>query len=457
MNVVILAAGKGKRMNSVLPKVLQRLGNKPMLEWVLNSAEDLLKGQSPVVVIGHGAEQVEQYFADRPVKFVLQSEQKGTAHAVAQALPHLENEEPVLVLYGDVPLISPSTLEALSKQAGDEVGLLTVELENPTGYGRILRNEQGQVIGIVEEKDADDEQKKIKEVNTGIMIIPGKKIKGWLSQVGCNNKQNEYYLTDLIGFAAKEGVEIHTLKTADHWEVEGVNDKTQLQRLERALQRKQAAQLMSQGVCLADAERLDIRGSVKCGKDVFIDVGCVFEGEVVLEDNVRIGPYCVVKSTRIGAGTIVDAFSHFDNAVVGSSAKIGPFARLRPGAELSENVHVGNFVEIKKSIIGKSSKVNHLSYIGDCDMGANVNIGAGTITCNYDGVNKFRTVIEDDCFIGSDTQLVAPVTVHKHSTVGAGATVTRDVPEDSLFVRRAKPVTIPGWERPTKNKDLEIE
>lgn len=450
MNVVILAAGKGKRMNSFLPKVLQRLGNKPMLEWVLDSAETLLQGQSPVVVIGHGAEQVREYFADRPVKFALQAEQKGTAHAVAQAIPILENNESVLVLYGDVPLISPATLEEFSKQAGDEVGLLTVELDNPTGYGRILRDETGEVIGIVEEKDASDEQRKIKEVNTGIMIIPGDKIKGWLSQVGCTNKQSEYYLTDLIGFAAKEGVKIHTLKTKDHWEVEGVNDKTQLQRLERALQRKQAAKLMAQGVGLADAERIDIRGSLTCGKDVFIDVGCVFEGDVVLEDNVRIGPYSVIRSTKICAGTVVDAFSHFDKAVVGESAKIGPFARLRPGAELSEEVHVGNFVEIKKSVIGKGSKVNHLSYIGDCDMGSNVNIGAGTITCNYDGVNKFRTVIEDDCFIGSDTQLVAPVTVHKHSTVGAGATVTRDVPEDCLFVRRAKPVTIPGWPRPTK-------
>lgn len=450
MNVIILAAGKGKRMNSVLPKVLQKLANKPMLEWVLDAAEGVSEAGEPVVVIGHGAEKVKEYFDGRPVKYALQLEQKGTAHAVAQALPLLENKEPVLVLYGDGPLITTETLRNFATLTGNEVGLLTMDLENPTGYGRILRNKAGDVVGIVEEKDATDEQKKIKEVNTGIVIIPGDKLAEWLAKVGCNNAQGEYYLTDLIGLAAAEGQKIQTLKLDDHWEAEGANDKSQLHNLERALQRKLANRLLEQGVGLADAERIDIRGELTCGKDVFIDVGCVFEGKVVLEDNVKIGPYCVIKEAVIGKDTTVEAFTHIDHASVATNNKIGPFARLRPGANLSDDVHIGNFVEIKKSNVGTGSKVNHLSYIGDTDMGSKVNIGAGTITCNYDGVNKFRTVIEDDCFIGSDTQLVAPVRVGKHSTVGAGTTVTKDVPEDCLVVRRAKTITIEGWPRPTK-------
>ncbi len=450
MNVVILAAGKGKRMYSASPKVLQLLAGKPLLKWVLDTVEKLDQKDRVVVVVGHQAEAVMRAFPDAEATFVIQSEQKGTAHAVAQSLSRIDAGKPVLVLYGDVPLVSVETLEALVDTAGDGVGLLTQELENPAGYGRIVR-ENGRVVGIVEEKDASGEQRKIKEINTGIMVLPGDKIEGWLSRVKCDNSQHEYYLTDLIAMAVEEDVPVRSLVASDRWEVEGVNDRVQLQAMERALQRKLANGLLRKGVRLADAERIDVRGELVCGKDVFIDVGCVFEGRVVLGDNVQIGPYCVVKNSEIGDNTKVDAFTHIDQSRVACGAIIGPYARLRPGAVLANEVHVGNFVEIKKSVIGEGSKVNHLSYIGDCTMGSGVNIGAGTITCNYDGANKFRTVIEDDCFIGSDTQLVAPVTVEKGATVAAGTTVTKDVPAQSLAIRRPKKQdAIPGWIRPKK-------
>lgn len=451
MNIVILAAGLGKRMFSHLPKVLQPVGGKPMLEHVVEAARKLPDAGKIIVVVGHGSEEVKAAMADQPVSFVLQKEQKGTGHAVQQALEAINPEEPTLILYGDVPLISTETLSALEETADGGISLLTIELDNPKGYGRILRKE-GKVVGIVEEKDASEEQRAIREVNTGFMVLPSKEMKRWLGSLKNDNKQQEYYLTDLVAMAAAEGREIKTFKAQDAWEVEGANSKVQLEVLERAFQLRQARELLEKGVRLADKNRIDIRGTLTCGKDVFIDVGCVFEGDVVLGDNVVVGPYCVIKNTTVGSGTVIDAYSHFDQASVGEIVKIGPFARLRPGTTLSDEVHIGNFVEIKKSEIGKGSKVNHLTYIGDTTMGSGVNIGAGTITCNYDGANKFRTVIEDDCFIGSDTQLVAPVKVGKGATVGAGTTVTKDVNENALVISRVRQTEIKGWKRPVKKK-----
>ena len=451
MNIVILAAGLGKRMFSHLPKVLQPVGGKPMLEHVVEAARKLPDAGKIIVVVGHGSEEVKAAMAGQPVSFVLQKEQKGTGHAVQQALEAINPEEPTLILYGDVPLISAETLSTLEKAAGDVFSLLTIELDNPKGYGRILRKE-GKVIGIVEEKDASEDQRAIKEVNTGFMVLPSKEMKRWLGRLKNDNKQQEYYLTDLVAMAAAEGREIKTVMAQDAWEVEGANSKVQLEGLERAYQLRQAKELLEKGVRLADKNRIDIRGTLTCGRDVFIDVGCVFEGDVVLGDKVVVGPYCVIKNTKIGSGTVIDAYSHFDQALVGEIVKIGPFARLRPGTALSDEVHIGKFVEIKKSDIGKGSKVNHLTYIGDTTMGSGVNIGAGTITCNYDGANKFRTVIEDDCFIGSDTQLVAPVKVGKGATVGAGTTVTKDVNDNTLVISRVRQTEIKGWKRPVKKK-----
>ncbi|WP_289173956.1 bifunctional UDP-N-acetylglucosamine diphosphorylase/glucosamine-1-phosphate N-acetyltransferase GlmU [uncultured Parasutterella sp.] len=451
MNIVILAAGLGKRMYSSLPKVLQPVGGKPMLDHVLAAAKQVSSEGKIIVVVGHGAESVMSHLDGEPVSFALQAEQKGTGHAVLQAERYLDPSSPTLVLYGDVPLITADTLKKLVQAAEGGFGLLTIDLDDPTGYGRIIR-ENGEIKRIVEEKDADSEQKKVREVNTGFMLVPTPDLTRWLKNLRCDNNQQEYYLTDLVGMAASEGRTVHAFKATDPWEVEGANNKLQLEALERAYQARQAVALMKQGVLLADKNRLDIRGNLKCGRDVFIDVGCVFEGDVVIEDNVKIGPYCVIKSSVIGSGTTVEAYSHFDGATVGKNAKIGPFARLRPLAELSDDVHIGNFVEIKKSSIGAASKVNHLSYIGDTAMGSGVNIGAGTITCNYDGVNKFRTVIEDDCFIGSDTQLVAPVKVGKGATVGAGTTVTKNVSENVLVISRVRQTEIQGWQRPVKKK-----
>lgn len=449
MNIVILAAGLGKRMNSDLPKVLQPIGGKPMLRHVLDAAKKLPKKNKTIIVVGFGSEKVKEQFRDEDIVFAFQNEQKGTGHALMQAMNEIDPAEPTLILYGDVPLISPETLQELVEAAGSDFGLLTIELDDPTGYGRILRRD-GKVIGIVEEKDADSSQRTIHEVNTGFMVLPSKRLEDWLKNLKNDNKQQEYYLTDLVRMASEEGVRIATRKASNPWEVEGANNRIQLEKLERAFQAFQAEKLLQKGVCLADKNRIDIRGSLECGKDVFIDVGCVFEGKVVLGDHVSVGPYCVIKNTVIGESTIIDAYSHFDKAVVGKNAKIGPFARLRPEAVLANDVHIGNFVEIKKSSIGEASKVNHLTYIGDTTMGANVNIGAGTITCNYDGVNKFRTLIGDDCFIGSDTQLVAPVKVGKGATVGAGTTVTKDVSDGVLVISRVKQTEIKGWKRPVK-------
>ena len=450
MNIVILAAGMGKRMRSRLPKVLQPLAGKPMLAHVLEKARLLGKNNRIIVVVGHGAEAVKNYFSQaEDITFALQSEQLGTGHALLQALPYCEKGEPTLVLLGDVPLIRSETLTKLVQAAGDGVGLLTVRLSNPKGYGRIVR-ENGAVRAIVEEKDATEQQRAIDEVNTGIMVLPTQYLDRWLNELGNQNAQGEYYLTDVIARAVAEGVEVNAALADSATEVEGVNNKVQLAALERAYQMDRAHELMNEGVTLIDPQRIDIRGELTCGKDVTIDVGCVFSGKVILGDGVKVGAYCVLKDVEIGAETEVLPFCHFDGAKVGQEARLGPYSRLRPGTTLADQTHIGNFVEIKKSAIGFGSKVNHLSYIGDTDMGARVNIGAGTITCNYDGVNKFRTTIMDDAFIGSDTQLVA--TVGKGATLGAGTTLTKDAPEGELTIARARQVTLKGWKRPTKKQ-----
>lgn len=452
MNIVILAAGMGKRMRSRLPKVLQPLADKPMLEHVIEKARLLGSNNRLIVVIGHGAEAVKAYFEkDEDITFALQAEQLGTGHALLQALPYCDQSEPTLVLLGDVPLIRPETLKDLIQAAGSGVGLLTVRLDNPKGYGRIVR-QKGAVCAIVEEKDATDEQRAINEVNTGIMVLPTRYLERWLNELGNENAQGEYYLTDVIARAVSEAVAVNSATAQTATEVEGVNNKVQLAALERAYQKENALRLMNDGVTLIDPDRIDVRGELVCGKDVTIDVGCIFSGKVVLGDGVRVGAYCVLKDVEIGEGTEILPFCHFDGAQVGKEARLGPYSRLRPGTTLADQTHIGNFVEIKKSVVGLGSKVNHLSYIGDTDMGARVNIGAGTITCNYDGVNKFRTTILDDAFIGSDTQLVAPVTVGKGATLGAGTTLTKNAPDGELTIARARQMTIKGWKRPTKNK-----
>jgi len=446
LSVVILAAGKGTRMRSDLPKVLHPLGGMPLLSHVLATARQL-EPDVICVVYGHGGELVPQRLAAPDVTWILQEPQLGTGHAVMQALPRLHAAAPaptfaspapehlVLVLYGDVPLIRAATLRALIAAAGeDKLGLLTAHLDEPHGYGRIVR-ENGKVARIVEEKDASEDERAIREVNTGILVAPLARLIRWLPQLSNCNAQREYYLTDIVALAVADGIEIVTVQPAHPWETEGVNSKNQLARLERIYQRNIAESLMEQGVTLADPARIDVRGELICGRDVFIDVNCVFEGRVELKDGVRINAHCVIQDAVIGPGSV-----------------IGPFARLRPGTVLAEDVHIGNFVEVKNSTIGAHSKANHLSYLGDTTMGSRVNVGAGTITCNYDGANKHRTVIEDDAFIGSDTQLVAPVTVGRGATLGAGTTLTRDAPPGQLTLSRAKQVSVPGWKRPVKQK-----
>ncbi|MBL8413587.1 MAG: bifunctional UDP-N-acetylglucosamine diphosphorylase/glucosamine-1-phosphate N-acetyltransferase GlmU [Propionivibrio sp.] len=449
MNIVILAAGQGKRMHSNLPKVLHPLAGKPLLAHVIDSARRL-SPQTLCLVYGHGGDAVRATLDAPDLAWALQEPQLGTGHAVQQALPYLKGDGTTLILYGDVPLIRAETLERLVHAAQDALAILTVELSDPGGYGRIVRNDAGQVIRIVEQKDSTPEERRIREINTGIMAMPSTRLGEWLARLSNNNAQKEYYLTDIVGMAVAAGLPIRTANPKNEWEVLGVNSKVQLAELERISQRCTAEQLMEQGVRLADPARLDVRGELLCGRDVFIDVNCVFEGKVELDEAVEVGPNCVLKNARIGAGTRLAAFTHVEEAVVGPDGRIGPFARLRPGAELAEDVHIGNFVEIKKSTIAAHSKVNHLAYIGDATIGTRVNVGAGTITCNYDGANKFQTIIEDDAFIGSDTQLVAPVTVGRGATLGAGTTLTRDAPPDSLTVSRAKQASISGWTRPLK-------
>lgn len=451
LNVVILAAGQGKRMYSNLPKVLHPLAGKPLLRHVVDTARGLAPARL-VVVYGHGGETVRQTLDAEDIRWALQEPQLGTGHALAQALPCLLPDLPTLVLYGDVPLVQLSTLQKLLQSSNGGLGLLTMVLENPHGYGRIVRDSQGAVTAIVEERDASSEEQRIQEVNTGIMVLPADHLAGWLNGLSNHNAQGEYYLTDVVAKAVEAKVAIHTAHPEGPWEVQGVNNKLQLAELERAYQLKLAEQLLLQGVHLSDPARLDVRGTLRCGRDVSIDIGCVFEGNVELEAGVQIGPYCIIKDSVVRTGAKIAAYSHVDAGVIGPDAVVGPYARIRPGTRLEAGAHVGNFVEIKNSQIGPSSKANHLAYIGDADVGARVNIGAGTITCNYDGVNKFRTVIEDDVFIGSDSQLVAPVRVGVGATLGAGTTLTQDAPAGTLTLSRSSQATIPGWKRPEKKK-----
>lgn len=452
LTIVILAAGKGTRMKSDLPKVLHPLAGKPLIGHVLATA-DKLSPSRICVVYGHGGEALPEAIGRSELAWVRQEPQLGTGHAVQQATPHLDMAGICLILYGDVPLIQPETLQQMTLIARDGgIALLTVNLADPTGYGRIVRDAGGRVERIVEHKDANAAELAIHEVNTGILCLPTTKLVGWLSRLGKANAQGEYYLTDVIGMAAAEGEHILPCHPAAEWEVMGVNSRAQLAELERRWQRNTAEMLMANGVTLIDPARIDVRGTLECGRDVLIDVNCVFEGQVTLADNVRVGANSVLKDAAIGAGVEIKPYSHIDGARIGADAIIGPFARIRPGTELAEAVHIGNFVELKNAQVGFNSKINHLSYVGDASVGRKVNIGAGTITCNYDGANKHRTVIEDDAFIGSDTQLVAPVTVGKGATLGAGTTLTKDAPAGELTLSRAKQLTIVGWRRPEKKQ-----
>lgn len=439
-------------MRSDLPKVLHAVGGKPILHHVIDAAR-ALSPKNIIVVYGFGGELVQQKTPGEDLQWVLQSEQLGTGHAVQQALPCLPDDGKTLILLGDVPLVDINACRDMLAQAHAHLVVQTFIKDDPTGYGRIVRNAQNQVIEIVEHKDASEPQRLIKEVNTGIMAMPNAQLKHWLANISNQNAQQEYYLTDIIALSVKEGRAVLPHVVEDAWSVTGINSKLDLQQIEREFQYRQATALMTQGVTLLDAQRIDIRGKLTCGRDVMIDVSCVFEGEVTLEDGVSIGPNCVIKNAVICRDTVLAAFTHIDDAKVGRGSKIGPFARLRPGTQLAADTHVGNFVEIKNATVGLGSKVNHLSYVGDASVGANVNIGAGTITCNYDGANKHKTVIEDDVFVGSDSQLVAPVIIGKGATIAAGSTITKDVPADTLTLCRAREQrSIQGWKRPQKVK-----
>jgi bifunctional UDP-N-acetylglucosamine pyrophosphorylase/glucosamine-1-phosphate N-acetyltransferase len=458
LNVVILAAGKGTRMKSVLPKVMQPLAGRPLLRHVVDTAATLAAVRT-LVVHGHGGELVQQAFAgqDRdgaPLLWAEQAEQKGTGHAVLMALPQLPEHGKTLILYGDVPLTTAATLADLINKVGDgaSMGLITLEMENPAGYGRIVRNAAGNVLRIVEQKDASDDEKKIREVNTGIFCVPNALLHQWLPKLGNRNAQGEYYLTDIVAMAAAEGVAIETVQPEYAWEVDGINDKLQLAALERVYQRVQAEALMRAGVTLVDPARLDVRGAVEHGMDVHIEPNVIFEGRVVLGSNVRIGANCQLRDCEIGEDVVIKPNSLIEEARVGRGAEIGPFARLRPGTVLGEDVHIGNFVETKKAVLGRGSKANHLAYLGDAEIGSGTNVGAGTITCNYDGANKHLTRIGDNAFIGTNSSLVAPVSIGNGATTGAGSVITKDVPDDTLAVARAKQLSIEGWQRPQKKK-----
>lgn len=450
LDILVLAAGKGTRMRSDLPKVLHPVGGKALVQHVVDTARQV-GGEQILIIVGHGAEKVEERMAAPDVKFVLQAEQLGTGHAVQQALPQLRGDATVLILYGDVPLTRAETLQKLIAQVSDtQMGLLTVNMQDPTGYGRIVRDPLGKVVAIVEHKDANEEQKQIREINTGIMAVKARHLRDWLPQLQNNNAQGEYYLTDIIAMAKASGVSIAVEQPAAVQEVEGINNRQQQAALERYLQQQKANELMVAGVTLLDPARIDIRGNLKVGRDVVIDINCVFEGDVELGDGVTIEPNCVIINSKLGAGTHVKAFSHIEESVLAADCDVGPYARLRPGTDLAEGVKIGNFVETKKAVIAKGSKVNHLSYIGDAKVGTGVNVGAGTITCNYDGVNKFKTEIGDNAFIGSNSALVAPVKIGAGATVGAGSVITKDVEATELAIGRAKQRNIQGWERPTK-------
>ncbi|ERP89431.1 bifunctional N-acetylglucosamine-1-phosphate uridyltransferase/glucosamine-1-phosphate acetyltransferase [Alcanivorax sp. P2S70] len=447
--VVILAAGKGTRMKSALPKVLHEVAGKAMVQHVVDAAASL-EVTNTVVVYGHGGDQVQQTVQGHNLQWAEQAEQLGTGHAVAQAMP-LVSEDIVLVLYGDVPLIRPETLKEFVACVDDNtLALMTLTLDDPSGYGRIVRDGQNNVQRIVEQKDASDAELGIQEINTGILACTRSFLADCLPKLSSNNAQGEYYLTDVIAMAVQSGLNVETLQPGSAWEVDGVNDRVQLARLERIFQRAQAESLMRDGVTLRDPARLDIRGSVQIASDVIIDVNVILEGDVTIEEGVTIGPNCIIRDANIGAGTAIEANSLIDGAVVGDHCTVGPYARLRPGTELADKARIGNFVETKKSYVGEGSKVNHLTYIGDSQIGKGVNVGAGTITCNYDGVNKFQTVMKDGAFIGSNSSLVAPVTIGENATVGAGSTVTKDVDDNGLAVARGQQRNVANWKRPTK-------
>jgi bifunctional UDP-N-acetylglucosamine pyrophosphorylase/glucosamine-1-phosphate N-acetyltransferase len=457
MNVVILAAGMGKRMQSALPKVLHPLAGKPLLRHVIDTARSL-SPQKLCVIYGHGGAAVPDMVSALAqetgvtIDTALQQPQLGTGHAVMQAVPQLDDGSATLVLYGDVPLTTADTLRRLVEAAGsDKLGILTVEQANPFGLGRIVR-ENGKIVRIVEEKDASEAERAIREINSGIMAVPTRHLKKWLAALSNNNAQGEYYLTDIVAQAVADGVPVVSAQPSGEWEVAGVNSKVQLAELERRHQLNIAHALLEKGVTLMDPARIDVRGELICGRDVVIDVGCVFEGKVELADGVKVGANCVLVGATVGPGANIKPFCHIEGAAIGAASQIGPYARLRPGTELGEDVHVGNFVEVKNSTVAAHSKANHLAYIGDATVGSRVNIGAGVITCNYDGANKFRTVIEDEVFVGSDSQLVAPVTIGKGATIGAGTTLTKDAPAGKLTISRPKQITIEGWKRPVKVK-----
>ena len=450
VDIVILAAGQGTRMKSDLPKVLQPLAGRPMLEHVLERSADL-DAEAVHVVYGYGGHQVPQALADWPVEWILQEQQLGTGHAVTQAMPGIADNSVVLVLYGDVPLISEGTLtELLEKADSGALALLSVMLTDPTGYGRVIRNDRGQPQKIVEQKEANETELTVCEVNTGILACPARPLRDWLGRLGNKNSQDEYYLTDVIAMAVADRYPVDVLIAASEIEVMGVNDKQQLAELEAANRAEKAAGLMRDGVTLLDPARVDVRGKLSCGRDVVIDINAIFDGDVELGDGVSIGPNVIIRNSKLGAGCKVHANTVIEDAEIGESCELGPFARVRPGTVLEASAKLGNFVEIKKSHIGKGSKVNHLSYIGDTEIGERVNVGAGTITCNYDGANKFKTIIEDDVFIGSGVQLVAPVTVEKGATIGAGSTICKSAPANKLTVARSRQTIVEGWQSPRK-------
>ena len=447
LSIVILAAGKGTRMNSQLPKVLQPLAGKPILQYVLDTTHSLQPNNISIVA-GHKSEMLRELIKDKNISWRIQDTQLGTGHAVIQAIPDL-NSDKTLILYGDVPLIKKADLQSLIKKSDTGLAVMTHIKNDANGYGRILR-EDNKIQGIIEDKDCNEEQKKIKEINTGILVADTKYLKQWLSRLTNENAQKEYYLTDIVKFAVEDNITVSSHEVEEEVSISGVNSKSELAYIERGLQLNKAEELMEKGVTVLDPNRIDIRGQLKCGQDVTIDIGCIFEGNVNLGNNVHIKPYSFIKNSNIDENSTIEAFSHIDSSKVGSSCRVGPYARLRPGTVLESEVHIGNYVEIKNSLVDQGTKINHLSYIGDSEIGKNVNIGAGTITCNYDGVDKHKTIIEDDVFVGSNTQIVAPLKVGKGATIGAGSTITKDVPKNDLTLSRAQQKTISGWAKPVK-------
>ena len=447
LSIVILAAGKGTRMNSQLPKVLQPLAGKPILQYVLDTTHSLQPNNISIVA-GHKSEMLRDVITDKNISWRIQDTQLGTGHAVIQAIPDLKSDK-TLILYGDVPLIKKADLQSLVQKSDTGLAVMTHIKNDASGYGRILR-EDNKIQGIIEDKDCNEEQKKIKEINTGILAADTKYLKQWLSRLTNENAQKEYYLTDIVKFAVEDNITVSSHEVEEEVSISGVNSKSELAYIERGLQLNKAEELMEKGVTVLDPNRIDIRGQLKCGQDVTIDIGCIFEGNVNLGNNVHIKPYSFIKNSDIDENSTIEAFSHIDSSKVGSSCRVGPYARLRPGTVLESEVHIGNYVEIKNSLVDQGTKINHLSYIGDSEIGKNVNIGAGTITCNYDGVDKHKTIIEDDVFVGSNTQIVAPLKVGKGATIGAGSTITKDVPKNDLTLSRAQQKTISGWAKPVK-------